>query len=74
MSRSIKKRAWIKDNQHSKKIFNRRIRRSMKDLDLPSGNYYKRLNDSWEQCDYKFPVDKEDCDYTPRQWHKMIGK
>nr|DAF55317.1 MAG TPA: hypothetical protein [Siphoviridae sp. ctZHD14] len=69
MSRSHKKNPWIKDNQHNKKIFNRRIRRAYKDYDMPSGKYYRKLNDSYDQCDYKIYISEGKCEYI-----KRIGK
>lgn len=66
MTRSRKKNPWIKDNQHNKKIFNRR---AYKDYDMPSGKYYRKLNDSYNQCDYKFYVSEGEHKYI-----KRIGK
>lgn len=69
MTRSRKKNPWIKDNQHNKKIFNRRIRRAYKDYDIPSGKYYRKLNNSYDQCDYKFYISEGEHEYN-----KWTGK
>lgn len=52
MSRSRKKHPLIKccGDASLKKIYNRRFRRK-KDLDFPSGNAYRKTNESWEICD-----------------------
>lgn len=69
MTRSRKKNPWIKDNQHNKKIFNRRIGRAYKDYDIPSEKYYRKLNDSYDQCDYKFYVSEGE-----HKYNKWTGK
>lgn len=70
MSRSRKKNPWVKDNQHNKKIFNRRVRRVYnKDYDMPSGRYYRKLNDSYEQCDYRFYLSE-----GKHKYNKWTGK
>jgi len=53
MSRSRKKHPLIKcaGDKGFKKLFNRSFRRK-KDLDFPSGNAYRKTNESWEICDY----------------------
>lgn len=61
MSRSWKKNKWSKVGDPSfKKIFNRKIRRNSKYMDLPSGNAYRKVNDSWDICDYRFRHEKKD--------------
>lgn len=52
MSRSRKKHPLIKcaGDKGFKKLFNRRFRRK-KDLDFPSGNAYRKTNESWDICD-----------------------
>jgi len=52
MSRSRKKHPLIQccGDTSLKKIFNRRFRHK-KDLDFPSGNAYRKTNESWEICD-----------------------
>lgn len=56
MSRSYKKHPYYKcaPGKLTKKMCNRRIRRAFKDDDIPSGNAYRKLNDSWELYDYIF--------------------
>lgn len=76
MSRSRKKRPIFKDNDGSdkkkrlKKIFNRRIRRHKDTLDVPSGNAYKRYNESWDICDFKIDPDPDD----PKQGYQARMK
>ena len=52
MSRSRKKHPLIQccGDKSFKKIFNRRFRHK-KDLDFPSGNAYRKTNESWDICD-----------------------
>lgn len=52
MSRSRKKHPLVKcgGNKSYKKIFNRRFRHK-RDLDFPSGNAYRKTNESWNICD-----------------------
>ena len=55
MSRSYRHVPGYNDRDPvTKKIFNRRIRRSSapKYQDIPNGSAYKKLNNSWEICDY----------------------
>lgn len=66
MTRSRKKHPMWTDNPDAgekkswKKIFNRRIRRSQKTTDISNGCEYKKLNNSYDICDYKwFPYDEE---------------
>jgi len=55
MSRSSKKHPLIQacGFKGFKKIFNRRFRHQ-NDLDFPSGNAYRKTNESWEICDVVF--------------------
>ena len=50
MSRSYKKHPIIKyaGNKDYKKRFNRKLRRTTKIDDIPNGNAYKKMNESWE--------------------------
>lgn len=52
MSRSRKKHPLIQacGSKGFKKIFNKRFRHQ-NDLDFPSGNAYRKTNESWEICD-----------------------
>ena len=60
MSRSYKKHPVIKyaGNKDYKKLFNRRLRRTAGIDDIPNGNAYKKMNESWEindicsRCDW----------------------
>lgn len=56
MSRSYKKHNWFKcaGDTSMKKLFNRRIRRNKKYIDIPDGNAYRKLNCSWDIADYRF--------------------
>lgn len=51
MSRSYKHNPeyvdFVTPDTSFKKIFNRRLRRSQKCQDIPSGNAYKKMNCSW---------------------------
>lgn len=55
MSRSRKKHPLIQGcgDKSLKKIYNRRFRHQ-NDLDFPSGNAYRKTNNSWEICDILF--------------------
>lgn len=45
-------------NKSLKKLYNRRFRRTHKnDTDFPSGNAYRKTNDSWEIVDMKIDID-----------------
>lgn len=74
MSRSRKKHPLIKcaGDKSLKKIFNRRFRRN-KDLDFPSGNAYRKTNESWEICDIVMGYFKSDAiPYEDRRyWYAM---
>lgn len=55
MSRSYRKHPFIADrNPFLKKMFNRRLRRKSNKIpfDMPNGGRYKRLNDSYDICDF----------------------
>ena len=76
MSRSRKKHPLIQGcgDKTLKKAYNRKFRRCYKyDLDFPSGNAYRKTNESWEICDVLFgyfrkeDVPNEDCKY----WYGM---
>ena len=72
MSRSRKKHPLIKcaGDKGLKKIFNRRFRRN-KDLDFPSGNAYRKTNESWEICDIVMGYFKRDS--IPYEEHTLFG-
>lgn len=50
-----------------KKIYNRRIRRAMKNQDVADGSYYKKLNCSWEISDWPNRCTWEQ--YKNAPWH-----
>lgn len=58
MSRSYRHHYYFQcaGDKSMKKTFNRRLRRRHNHLweNLPSGNKYKRMNESWELCDYRY--------------------
>ena len=55
MSRSYKKNPITKTagDKSFKTIFNRRFRRT-NDLDFPSGNAYRKTNETWEISDFSY--------------------
>lgn len=62
MSRSYRKNPIIKDpdSRGSKRIFNRRLRRSQIENDLlPQNSNYRKMNESWDIHDFSFYVDKD---------------
>ena len=57
MSRSFKKIGHCKCEHSCKKgkqFANRRLRRKGINFEIPNGKAYKKLNESWNICDYKF--------------------
>ena len=61
MSRSYRHNYVFKcaGDKSMKKMFNRRLRRRHNHMweDMPSGNAYKRYNDSWEIADFIYRYD-----------------
>ena len=56
MSRSFKKIGHCKCERSCKKgkqFVNRRLRRKGINFEIPNGKAYKKLNESWDICDYK---------------------
>ena len=56
MSRSFKKIGHCKSEKSCKKgkqFANRRLRRKGINFEIPNGKAYKKLNESWDICDYK---------------------
>ena len=74
MSRSRKKHPLIKcaGDKGFKKIFNRKFRRK-KDLNFPSGNAYRKANESWEISDITmgYFADEKIPDEERRYWYAM---
>lgn len=64
MSRSYRRGFQCAGDKELKKLFNRKLRRSqLKGTeDLPVGNGYKKMNESWDIADYKDEIVKEDYD------------
>lgn len=66
MSRSYKKNPWITDHKrkttkNNKKIANRIFRRKLKGCEeLPSLNHHKKITESWNICDYKWRMTREE--------------
>ena len=55
MSRSYKKTPiCCYKSRTFKKLFNRKIRRKAQKYHVFSHNYYKKMNDSWDICDWIF--------------------
>ena len=72
MSRSYRHSEVIKyaGDTGLKKIFNRKLRRKYKnDLDFPSYNAYRKMNESWDIADVRCLVSFEDY----KDWYKDSG-
>lgn len=71
MSRSYRHSPWMKcagDTEY-KKIFNRKLRRCDDCQDIPDGNAYKKMNNSWDIADYRFNCSWE----VFRDWYWTEG-
>lgn len=66
MSRSYKKNPYVTDGyggdrKQNKRIANRRVRRRLKDgEDLPARLHHKKMTESWDICDYRWRMTRED--------------
>ena len=61
MSRSYRKPIWkTKNVKGMKQLYNRIIRRN--NILVKGGNYYKKLNETYEICDWKIYLSKEGID------------
>lgn len=76
MSRSYKKVGYCKCERFCKKgkqFANRRLRRKGINYEIPNGKSYKKLNESWDICDYRSSMTwkewQEWC-HHPRWWRK----
>lgn len=75
MSRSYKKNPYVTDhNLHTtkekKRIANRRVRRRLKnDEDIPARLQHKKMTESWDICDYKWRMTREEA----IQWYKYYS-
>ena len=74
MSRSFKRIGHCKSEKSCKKgkqFANRRLRRKGIDYEIPNGKAYKRLNESWDICDYHCLMSWKDYEAwcaRPRWW------
>ena len=76
MSRSYKKVGYCKCKRSCKKgkqYANRRLRRKGVNYEIPNGKAYKKLNESWDICDYSCIVTWKNyqnwCE-RPRWWQE----
>lgn len=88
MSRSYKHTPVLKNSRAGnkvKKISNRKIRRKAKvipdDIQIGKSNYYRKLNESWDICDYRFlgePIWREESwlniKDNPELWQKCYRR
>lgn len=64
MSRSYKKNPYVTDHKRkstkqSKRIANRKVRRRLgQDEDMPARLHHKKMTESWDICDYKWRMDR----------------
>lgn len=76
MSRSFKKVGHCKCERSCKKgkqYANRRLRRKGIDYEIPNGKAYKKLNESWDICDYHCLMSWKDYEVwcaRPRWWQE----
>ena len=74
MSRSFKRIGHCKNEKSCKKgkqFANRRLRRKGIDYEIPNGKAYKKLNESWDICDYHCLMSWKDYEAwcaRPRWW------
>ena len=81
MSRSYKKTGVLKDNDGAgkkrswKKLFNRKLRRNKEAmLEMPSGNAYKKANNSYDISDFAFHYDRYGTYDTEDERYKWFMK
>ena len=65
MSRSYKKNPYVTDHsqgtKYMKRIANRTVRRRIKDdEDMPARLPHKKMTESWDICDYRWRMTRED--------------
>ena len=62
VSRSYKHNVIVKYAKDTwyKKYFNRKVRRNSKFQSIPDGNAYKKLNNTWDICDFPCRADYND--------------
>lgn len=73
MSRSYKKGFQCAGDKSFKKIFNRRLRRSQKCQDIPSGSAYKKYNCSYDIADDRGSVSWESFKSWPGVYNEEEG-
>lgn len=80
MSRSYKKNPVVTDNKNSKdkkRIANQRFRRQINlDDDMPARPRHKKYTESWDICDYKWRMTREEAIqwYNEQlEWQKNKG-
>ena len=66
MSRSYKKNPYVTDKSQGtksmKRLANRRVRQRLKnsDKDMPARLQHKKMTESWDICDYRWRMTRED--------------
>ena len=81
MSRSYKKNPYVTDHSANtksmKRIANRTVRRRLKNNeDMPARLQHKKMTESWEICDYKWRMTREEAIqwYNEQlEWQKHKG-
>lgn len=75
MSRSYKKNPYVTDGyggdrKQDKRIANRKVRRRLKDdEDMPTRLQHKKMTESWDICDYKWRMTREQA----IEWYKYYS-
>ena len=75
MSRSYKKNPYVTDHKRrstkqSKRIANRRVRQRLRfDEDMPVRSQHKKYTETYDICDYKWRMSKEEA----IQWYESEG-
>ena len=75
MSRSYKKNPCVTDGyggdrKQDKRIANRKVRRRLKDdEDMPTRLQHKKMTESWDICDYKWRMTREQA----IEWYKYYS-
>ena len=74
MSRSYKKNPYVTDHKRrstkqSKRLANRRVRRRLYDEDALGRIQHKKYTESWDICDYKWRMSREEA----IEWYESEG-
>ncbi len=74
MSRSYKKNPYVTDHKRrstkqSKRLANRRVRRRLCDEDALGRIQHKKYTESWDICDYKWRMSREEA----IEWYESEG-